>query len=929
MLFQLWGKADRNFQFDKDSSGLEARDYHPLIFHLLDVAACGEVLLGIYRSRLEMFAKTCGADADGLAALFIFLIALHDIGKCARGFQGKVLDLWPDALGMKPERELSVRHDAAGVWLFECNSKLEQIVEDLLPGLFATQRMRLIQAVCGHHGQPIEWQSGGNFPDVGNPKERIGETSEKAAVSIVNAMIAVMAPKPCRIAQETIPSLSFFLAGLAVLADWLGSNREWFPFKAASESDELAPQIDLYWNMQAKPAAARAIMEAGLLSAHLSSKQGLAALFDQNYLPTPLQHYAEDAALQDGPVLYIIEDMTGAGKTEAAVVLAHRLMLDGKAHGLHVALPTMATANAMFERLSSSYRHMFDKDQKPSVVLSHGRRDLFEGFTHLPEVLAKYKGQVRDGDDPAEIEASAFCSDWLARSNKQAFLAEVGAGTIDQAILGVLPVRHQSLRLWGLANKILVIDEAHAYDAYMGKEIERLLEFHAALGGSAIVLSATLTQETRASLVRAFRKGLGEKESGTGQPKHTAYPLVTSVARGSLEEVPLSLRDGLQREVAIERIGSLDEAHMRSLEAARRGAAVAVIRNTVNEAIESFEILSAAFEGVVILFHARSAMVDRQRVEQDVLNRFGKKNRSNRNAILVATQVIEQSLDLDFDFIVSDLAPVDLLIQRAGRLWRHERVERPVAAPVFHVLSPEPSDEDGSQWLHSVLPKTGFVYENAAVLWRSAKALFTANKIVSRTSDILASVESGEIRALVEAAYSSTLLPLPEALQDAETKAEGEDFGKRTIATFKLLNFEKGYDWDGVKWERDTKARTRLGEDTITLRLARMKDGALMPLAPVEQNDWRRAWALSEVNLRASQCTGSNNTYDLDKMVDKAKQFWSLSEKEMPTIILRETERPDIWTASVLDGKKKPMQIFYSAHRGFEFKGQDEMSGQG
>ncbi len=193
------------------------------------------------------------------------------------------------------------------------------------------------------------------------------------------------------------------------------------------------------------------------------------------YAPTPLQKYAEIVELRDGPLLFIIEDMTGAGKTEAAVILAHRLMHAGKAQGLHIALPTMATANAMFARMAKNYRRMFTDEVLPSIVLTHGRRDLFESFTHLTEAAAKYDGGAQDEDDPSNIEASAFCADWIARSNKQAFLAQVGAGTIDQAILAVLPARHQSLRLWGLAGKVLVIDEAHAYDAYMNEEIESLL----------------------------------------------------------------------------------------------------------------------------------------------------------------------------------------------------------------------------------------------------------------------------------------------------------------------------------------------------------------------------------------------------------------------------------------------------------------------
>lgn len=229
---------------------------------------------------------------------------------------------------------------------------------------------------------------------------------------------------------------------------------------------------------------------------------------------TPLQELAESVSLSaKGPKLLIIEDMTGAGKTEAAVTLAHRLIANGNAHGVYVALPTMATANAMFERLAKSYRKLFRPDASPSIVLVHGKRSLVEGFATLPRELAFDEGAEESDaeEDPSQISASAFCADWIARSNKQAFLAQVGAGTIDQALLSVLPARHQALRLWGLADKVLIIDEAHAYDAYIGREIETLLRFHAELGGSAIILSATLPRAKKSRVDKRFPAGARQR----------------------------------------------------------------------------------------------------------------------------------------------------------------------------------------------------------------------------------------------------------------------------------------------------------------------------------------------------------------------------------------------------------------------------------
>ena len=906
-IFSFWAKTKPS-----NPHQVESVEFHPLIYHLLDVAACAEALLRQERLRVERLAKSCSVTADHLTSCFVTLIALHDIGKCASGFQGKASHLWPEFLGPKPHAELNVRHDTAGVWLFTENSKLAEIAQRLFPNLSASKRMMIIQAVCGHHGEPINWH---DYPDIRNPRRQVGPKAQEAAEVIAGSIVEFFQPPACPLEDRHTALASFWLAGLAVLADWIGSNQTWFEFKPTPQSGDLLENITKYCEMHARPCAGRAMGEAGLVSARASSQTGLAHLFGAGYIATPLQIYVENVDLPEGPLLFIVEDMTGAGKTEAAIILAHRLMLAGKAQGLCIALPTMATANAMFMRLAVSYRRLFDETGAPSIVLTHGRRDLFGGFAHLPNALGKYDGDARDGDDPSQIEASAFCADWLARSNKQAFLAQVGAGTIDQAILAVLPARHQTLRLWGLVDKVLVIDEAHAYDAYMSKEIECLLQFHAALGGSAIVLSATLPQEKRASLAHAFLGGAKEGEKSAWKPSGSAYPLVTSVAIEKIEEKPLALRDDLAREVAVHRVDTLDEAQRRALAAAEQGAAVAFIRNTVDEAIESYEALSRNFQNVA-LFHARFAMGDRQNIEADVLDRFGKNSQARRNTLLVATQVVEQSLDLDFDLIISDLAPVDLLIQRAGRLWRHKR-ERPIAGPSLLVLSPEPSDNAERMWPAPLLPKTVFVYRDAALLWRSAKAIFTAGKIVSRTSLARAPVESGEVRALIEAVYGADIPAVPPSLEAAEIKSIGARSGERTQASYSTLDFQKGYDWDGMKWQRDTRIKTRLGEETITLRLARMETGRIVPWISTEEGDLRRAWALSEVNLRRSQCSSSNNSPMVDKLIEVAMHRWTLSEREIPIVLL--TPVDDVrWQGAARDRNENSLSLLYSKSKGLQ-----------
>jgi CRISPR-associated endonuclease/helicase Cas3 len=917
-ILEFWGKAR--------SSDLEAAKYHPLAFHMLDVAACAEHLVAARPDGLRQVAMRFGISCADLEALAVRLVALHDIGKCAAGFQARVLDLWPNALGPRPSENsvASVRHDAAGLWLFtRKESVLHDIGKELLPGLCPSDRKKLLQAVFGHHGEPV------NAANI-----QIGKKAQGAALELARAILRVLPVcKPLHIPDAAVAPLSFTLAGITILADWLGSNTLWFPYKiSTSQSASLDDELKSYRDQFARPRAETAMREAGLKRVATVPFLGLSGLFP-GISPTPLQSLAETLDLpKAGPILVIIEDMTGAGKTEAAVTLAHRLLASGRSRGVYVALPTMATANAMFERLSKSYRRMIPGNENPSLVLIHGKRNLVEGFASLPRKLGNDEGKPEDAmdADPSQVSASAFCADWIARSNKQAFLAQVGAGTIDQALLSILPARHQALRLFGITDKVLIIDEAHAYDAYMGKEIETLLRFHAGFGGSAIILSATLPREKRIAFANAFRKGLG----GAAQQIEliaSSYPLVTSVSRDAIQEMSCSLREGLSRTVKVLRATDVETAHIAVLDAARRGGAVALIRNTVDEAIASHAALAGTFGGETLLFHARFAMGDRLDVETRVLRKFGRKTapEMTRGGILVATQVVEQSLDLDFDFLVTDLAPVDLLVQRAGRLWRHMDVRpanmRSMQAPEILVISADPVSTSNPNWLDTILPKTKFVYkEDAALLWRSAKILFDAGRIVSRTREEGEGDAPGEIRTLIEAVYGNARIKIPDEMKANENRAVGRNSADRSQAHYNALDFDKGYDLDGGRWESDTRIPTRLTDATTTLRLAVVVDGRVRPWAARNDttNDERRDWALSEVTVSARRCAGvPRSSREVQTMLDAACRDWTISERDMPVLILSPCEAgPDLWHGIVLGKDGKGVGVFYSQSCGLKFK---------
>ena len=361
----------------------------------------------------------------------------------------------------------------------------------------------------------------------------------------------------------------------------------------------------------------------------------------------------------------------------------------------------------------------------------------------------------------------------------------------------------------------------------MGEELSALLELHAQNGSSAIVLSATLSLEQHRNMAKAFAKGLGlrDPEDLSDQLCSEAYPLLTSVALGSAQECEPGFDSALRRSVTVERLLDRTTAETRALSAVKKGAAVLVICNAVDEAIAAYESLADQVDHPdhIHLFHARFAQGDRQDIEEDVLRRFGRDADATDRAghILVATQVVEQSLDLDFDLIISDLAPVDLVIQRAGRMWRHldERPpeSRSVENPHILVVSPDPDQVEDENWLESVLGKAAFVYQHAGVMWRSAKALFDAGRIDTPES----------FRPLIECVYANE--DVPPALEEKQLDDVGTESGERSLGQFNVVDLQGGYGSLPTELSGTEDIGTRLGEETVTLRLASPSGRASYP----------------------------------------------------------------------------------------------------
>jgi len=623
--------------------------------------------------------------------------------------------------------------------------------------------------------------------------------------------------------------------------------------------------------------------------------------------PSPLQELAECLPLGAGPQLVVIEDLTGAGKTEAALVLAQRLINRGLADGFYMGLPTMATANAMFKRIHEMYQRLFAEGETPSLVLAHSHRELSKLFRELHGNAASPLGVGVDEEDGALTGQT-----WLSDNRKKALLASVGVGTIDQALMAVLPAKHQSLRLLGLSKSVLIVDEVHACDTYMHRILRALLQFQAALGGSVVLLSATLPKTTRKELVESFCDGL-KQESPILEKRD--YPLLTHIGGAEESEMPFAPRRDSPRTVQVRFLTQPEEVVDIIKETAASGRCACWIRNTVQDAIDGMNLLRAAGLSQVDLFHARFAMGDRLNTEDRVLARFGEESGQQDRAgrVVVATQVVEQSLDLDFDVMVTDLAPVDLIIQRGGRLCRHardpngNRVQGPdrrgtsclwVLAPVF---TPSPPRE----WFKTFLHGAAAVYPNHGRLWLTVKLLSERGKIELPE----------DARFLIEGVYGEeAAATIPETLAGIQAECQGRRMAQATMAEQNKLKLNEGYERTWQNWLDDRITPTRLGEDNVTLRLAQWDGGVPVPWIKADEN----AWALSEVSVRWSVLRSVCLSAEERKAVEDAQAGMSDQARWCIVVPLRSSSEGR-WFAEVRNANEDTLMLGYDPETGLTF----------
>jgi len=801
----LWAKTGQGDGDDR---------YHPLLCHMLDVAAVAGLvwdhnLSARLRQRLE-----CALAVEDARSLLLFVTGAHDIGKACPSFQKKAPKLCA-CLGL-PFSDNDQDRPHGFLSTFFLNEILGRCSASTLLG----------QIAGGHHGV---------FPrssDLQMGRDTLGNNDWKMVrQGLVDQFASVVGFNLNQASQSRVEITDPFIvpvfAGFISVTDWIGSNQDLFPCVAQCGTD-IEVNAAEYWQ-KAQQQAERALNALGWLPAVTFAKEALFGNVFPGFVANDLQTTAIGlASKQTSPCLMIVEAPMGNGKTEAALYAADVAMCRGFARGMYVAMPTQATGNAMFKRVLDDYLRKRGHQGKLNLQLVHGD-------ALLAQMADVQEGEVQDfapkciGDDGTDVEAQS----WFT-AKKRPLLAPFGVGTIDQSLLSVLQTKHWFVRLFGLTGKVVIFDEVHAYDAYMSTILERLLHWLAELNCTVILLSATLPEDRRRALAKAY--------SGRDDGEYHCYPRITLAkprhypnAHAACVPICAPVPMGESRVVCL-RFANIDLANLTATLGRRLeyGGCAAVICNTVNRSIEVYKHLHVHLKDTECsLFHARTLQMWRRKREAEVLRKFGKRDPQKKEsegrfinpdrphrAVLVATQVIEQSLDLDFDLMVSEMAPIDLLLQRLGRLHRHPRKRPPgLETPQFVVFC---DAETTGPPPESFGKSIEYVYDRY-ILLRTWLALRGRDRIEVPT----------EIELLVEAVYGDSVLTFGDGwevpLEQARAQMNFSRSESEKVAGHLLIDKPKNpsdlieqfndqlADDDDPEVHRTVRATTREGDPSLSV----------------------------------------------------------------------------------------------------------------
>ncbi|MEV7090154.1 CRISPR-associated helicase Cas3' [Streptomyces sp. NPDC093085] len=871
---RLWGKE----------KGLSAP--YPVVCHLLDTAAVFGVLWrDLLGERMrERMARALGLAQDETRVVLSFWAGLHDVGKISPPFQAQVPAAYqgvrddPGYLSAPgAENERAFRHEMATHWALAtlfASAGYPGVSEGKRRLLRLAVSHQVAQLLGGHHGCFGEVLQPGKLAVASEHQPGLGESgwAEQRAAhfdAVRRALGADAVP-----AHGLPAELAVVVTGLVVVADWLASQTDAIEALMPGANWQSSPdELDEHWRRA--QAAAPGLVKA----AQLGRAEFRAERFDEMFpfRPNPLQEDLADRlpelVSERGAGLLLVTAPTGDGKTEAALFAASVLGRAAGARGLFFALPTMATADAMLPRVDAFAGTALAGERALTLLhsmawLSPVYTGKYAGTGYAGEDAVAGAGQGAaeagslDGGMSSDARTATEAGAWL-RGAKRGLLAPLGVGTIDQALSAVLPLTHNALRLFGLSDKVFVVDEAHAYGPWMHKLLTRLLEWLGSFRAPVVLLSATLTGRTAASLVDAYRRGAGYLDPSEVEPRYPGW-LFTDAGSGRVS-APRSVGSGRTRtlDVSVDRVvwdtedapgtvpraGGRREA-LRHLLApvAEEGGTALVCCTTVAEAQRTFRDLRAAFpelaasRGGLRLLHSRYPAKVRREITAACEAGYGKPRapedteRPRPASVLVATQVVEQSMDLDFDLVVTSLAPLAQLLQRAGRGRRHPRGTkgrpewaRPEDRPRLAVL--EPVDGAGET---SVPRMWGTVYD-AGLLHRTALLL--------REEAAGTIAVPGDVQRLVDAVYAEDFVDkldatVQEQLRHMDAEREASEMAQVHMADLVGIRAPADIAYDLNKLSRresgvtEELVTTRLGADSGRVLCVYEQPGGAMTLDP-------------------------------------------------------------------------------------------------
>lgn len=652
----------------------------PLVQHLEDTKNIAGLLwehwLGDGQKKLVETSLTSALPMeDAGKRLLQFLAAVHDLGKATPAFQTQK----GYANSVDLDIQLLEKLERVG---FDGISSLRLENPKLTPHALAGQyllasygvRDDIATIIGGHHGKPLDVYSEGeslracpsNYFQHEKQDSTIRQKWQNAQQQLLNWALETSGFSSVQALPTIKQPAQVILSGLLIMADWIASNETYFPLIDVEDKEIHNKQERLVQGF-------RKWKQVGLWTPNLQATE---QLFNQRFgfKPREVQKILSETILQtQSPGIFILEAPMGVGKTEAALAAAEQLAAKTGRNGLYFGLPTQATSNGIFPRIENWLEKISQNaGDRVSIQLVHGKAALNQAYADLPRANNINIDDFNNGN----VVVNAWFS-----GRKTAALDDFVVGTVDQFLMVALKQKHLALRHLGFSKKVVIIDEVHAYDAYMNQYLLEAITWMGAYDVPVIILSATLPSGRREALVKSYLKGKGkifnkeERKLFSERLQTSAYPLITytdGLETKQIKEFPKETH----REIMIHRLSEENLEHLIG-DLLKSGGVVGLIVNTVKRAQLIAKNLAEKFgEDQVILLHSGFIATERIRKEQELLRTIGKGAERPYQKIIVGTQVIEQSLDIDFDVLISDLAPMDLLIQRVGRLQRHE-IERP------------------------------------------------------------------------------------------------------------------------------------------------------------------------------------------------------------------------------------------------------------